>query len=452
MNQHKFLFIYCTTPGQNEEIIAQPLGILYLGAILEKEGFSVRCMDERIHDRGEIEAAVQEADVVGLSAMTPYLQRALDWGEYAKAKGKTSIIGGPHATVDPHSTLDTKRFDYVFIREAEITIREAAPLLDDREKLKAVPGLTFFDDEGCKVVTEERPFNLELDGVPFPARHLLPMDRYFARNKERLVYVYTSRGCPYTCVFCQKEVYGRQFRSRSTDNICRELELVQQEFDPGAVLFIDELFTCKKKRVIELCDAMVERNLRMNWVCETRVDRVDYEMMMAMRRAGLRRMYFGVESGSPKSLEVLNKRFTVAQVIETLKAARRANIWTKIFLIVGTPGETTEDLELTAGMLKTAHPDMVRTALFNPLIGSPSFDIYHDRIDMDMIFKEFVASGGTPYRHENFTPEELRDAERKLVADYEAWYGRPAQRFRRWLSRMKFYLSHPGETMARLKE
>lgn len=451
MAQPKILLIYCSTPGQDESFISQPLGILYLAAILEKAGVPVKCKDERIHSEEEIRQAVGETDVVGFSAMTPYIERAFEWARHAREQGKMTIIGGPHATVDPHATLESKLFDVVFIREAEITIQEAWPVLFDKEKLRKVNGVAFYDEAGEKVVTPERPFNLELDTLPVPARHLLPMDDYFRLNRERLVYVYTSRGCPYSCVFCQKKVYGRKFRARSNDDICDELEELKRDYDPGAILFIDELFTCQPKRVYALCDEIVRRKLELNWCCETRVDRIDFPMMMAMRRAGMRRMYFGVESGSPASLKTLNKKFTVEQVIKTLKAARRANIWTKIFLIFGTPNETIEDIELTAKMLRQAHPDMVRSALFNPLIGSPSFDIYHDRIDHDLIFKEFVASNGTPYRHENFTVEELNAHSERVISEYETWYDQSMQRFRRWLTRVRFYLSHPRDTLARIR-
>ena len=141
MTQRKYMFMYSSKPGLDDDYIAQPLGILYLGAILEQAGVPVRCVDERITPREEILQSIREADVVGLSAMTPFLQRALDWGRHAREQGKITMMGGPHATVDPDSILDSGHFDYVFIGEAEITIREAIPLLDDREKLKGVKDL-----------------------------------------------------------------------------------------------------------------------------------------------------------------------------------------------------------------------------------------------------------------------------------------------------------------------
>jgi anaerobic magnesium-protoporphyrin IX monomethyl ester cyclase len=450
--QQKFLFFYCSAPEMGVDVISQPLGVLYLGAILEELGIPVKCIDERIVEREVLEAAIREADIVGISTMTPFLKRALDWAKYVKEQGKTCIIGGPHATVDPDSLLDSGHVDYVFHGEAELSIREALPVLDQPDKLKEIMGLGFFDEKGEKVITAKRPFNKELNEVPFPARHLIPIEEYFKRNKERLMYVFTSRGCPFDCVFCQKETYGRGFRTRSVENVCDELEELVRDYQPGSIMFIDELFTTQKKRVIALCEEMVRRKIKLDWVCETRVDCIDYDMMMAMRKAGMRRIYFGVESGSPQSLKTLKKRFTLEKVIETLQTARKAHIWTKIFLILGTPGETAEDVEQTAQMLRLAQPDMVRSALFNPLIGSESFNLYKDRIDFDLIFKEYVASGGTPYIHENFSIEELNELDRKLISEYEEWYDKPMQRFNRWVARMKFYLGNPSWIPKRLAE
>ena len=156
--------------------------------------------------------------------------------------------------------------------------------------------MAFFDDDGNKVITENRPFNKDLDAVPFPAWDMLPIEDYFSRNGERLFYVFASRGCPFNCVFCQKKLTGRGFRTRSVDNIVDELEAIVTKYDPGNILFIDELFTCQRKRVFAICEEIRRRGLKLNWACETRVDKIDYSMMMAMRRAGMRRMYFGVES------------------------------------------------------------------------------------------------------------------------------------------------------------
>ena len=136
MTRKHYLLMYCSKPGLDDDFIAQPLGILYLGAIFREEGFPVKCMDERIASKEAIEAAIEEADVVGLSAMTPFVQRAVTWAKYAKERGKITMMGGPHATVDPESLLDEGHFDYVFVGEAELTVREAIPVLDEKEKLR----------------------------------------------------------------------------------------------------------------------------------------------------------------------------------------------------------------------------------------------------------------------------------------------------------------------------
>src|SRR5262245_46618898 len=131
-------------------------------------------------------------------------------------------------------------------------------------------------------------------------------------------------------------------------NILDELQEIYDRFTFGNVLFIDELFTCQKKRVYEICEGIQQRGLKLNMFCETRVDMLDYDMARTMKKAGFNRMYFGVEFGSQRSLDTLIKDYKVEKVVEVLKITRRAGIWTKVFLIVGMLGETMQDIEKTA--------------------------------------------------------------------------------------------------------
>ena len=301
-----------------------------------------------------------------------------------------------------------------------------------------------FEPEGLRVSPLRPP------ALPEPARHLLPMQSYFKLNPERLIYIFTTRGCPFKCIFCQKELTGRGFRTRSVKNILDELQEIHDRYTPGNVLFIDELFTCQKKRVYEICEGIVARGLKLNMSCETRVDMLDYDMARTMKRAGFNRMYFGVESGSQRSLDTLIKDYKVEKVVEALKITRRAGIWTKIFLIVGTPGETMEDIDNTARVLRQGMPDRVRTSLFNPLTATASFNQFKDRIDPTLVKTEYVDSDRSPYIHENFDNDTLNRIKRTLVEEYEAWYDTRPARARRFLARMRYYWENKDEGKARL--
>jgi radical SAM superfamily enzyme YgiQ (UPF0313 family) len=449
----KIVLMYVTPPGQDDFFIAMPLGIIYLAAILRQHGADVECCDERVCSEAEVDAFLRKAEILGLSSLTPHVNRAIRYAQKARACNPDliTVMGGPHATVDVDTFLDSGAIDYVIGGEAEDSIVQFMQGVDrGREALGTVPGIAFDRADGTRHSSPQPPLIKDLDRIPFPAWELLPFDRYAGMNKEKLFYIFTSRGCPFRCVFCQKELTGRGFRTRSVGNILDELQEIHDRYDPGNVLFIDELFTCQKKRVYEICEGIVERGLKLNMSCETRVDMLDYDMARTMKRAGFNRMYFGVESGSQRSLDTLVKDYKVDRIVEALRITRRAGIWTKIFLIVGTPGETMQDIQETASVLRLGMPDRVRTSLFNPLTATASFEQFKDRIDPDLVKTEYVDSDRSPYIHENFSNDELNRIKRNLVEDYEAWYESRPARVRRFLSRVRYYWENKDEGKARL--
>ena len=160
------------------------------------------------------------------------------------------------------------------------------------------------------------PLIKKLDELPMPARHLLPMERYFQLNPERLAYIFTTRGCPFKCIFCQKELTGRGFRVRSTEMIVDELEHIVKTYNPGVILFVDEILTLRRKRIHEMCDEILRRGLKFEWIANTRADCVDYPLLKHMHRAGCRRIYYGWESGSQRMLDVLKKDLTPEVIVE----------------------------------------------------------------------------------------------------------------------------------------
>jgi len=453
VTSRKIVLMYVTPPGQDDFFIAMPLGIIYLASILREAGCDVECCDERVCSEAEVEAYLKKAEILGLSALTPHVNRAVRHAQKAKQVNPDviTVMGGPHATVDVHTFLDSGAIDYVIGGEAEDSIVEFARGIEaGEEALLGVPGIAFDKADGTRHVMPQPPLIKDLDRVPFPAWDALPFDRYAAMNKEKLFYIFTSRGCPFRCIFCQKELTGRGFRTRTVENILDELQEIHDRYQPGNVLFIDELFTCQKKRVYDICEGILERGLKLNMSCETRVDMIDYDMARTMKKAGFNRMYFGVESGSQRSLDTLVKDYKAEKVVEALKIMRRAGVWTKIFLIVGTPRETMEDFEETARVLRAGMPDRVRTSLFNPLTATASFEQFKDRIDPELVLTEYVDSDRSPYVHENFSNDELNAIKRRLVEEYEAWYESAPARLRRFLARVRYYLENPDEGKLRL--
>ncbi|MFO1010044.1 MAG: radical SAM protein [Planctomycetota bacterium] len=439
-------------PHVQEDPLAMVLGIAYLGAALEKEKLPVELCDERIVNDQDMREAIERNDIIGFDALTPNIRRAIAWAKYAKSRGKITIMGGPHASVDQGIFLDSGHFDFVLKGEAEETLPRFIQALegDDWKALGEVPGLAAVKEKSIVIDNPAPPLIKKLDDLPLPARHLLPMERYFQLNPEKLTYVFTTRGCPFKCIFCQKELTGRGFRVRSTELIVDELEHVVKTYKPGVVLFVDEILTLRKKRIHEMCDEILRRGLKFEWIANTRADCVDYPLLKHMHRAGCRRIYYGWESGSQRMLDVLKKDLTPEVIVEAARMTRRAGIWAKVYLIVGSPGETKQDIEETEKVLKLAGPDLVRVSVFNPLIGTESWDGYLANIDLTDLSENYVSSNRSAYKHEHFTQVELEELRKNMVRSYERWYYGYGQRAKRFMERALYYMENPQYGKKRL--
>ena len=439
-------------PHVQEDPLSMILGIAYMGAMLEREGIPVELHDERVATDQEMKAAIDRNEVIGFSALTPNIRRAIAWAKYAKERGKITVMGGPHASVDQGVFLDSGHFDYVLKGEAEYTFPQMRRALDgnDEAGLAEVPGLAALRGGELAIDNPAPPLIKKLDELPMPARHLLPMEAYFKNNPEHLVYIFTTRGCPFKCIFCQKELTGRGFRVRSTEAIVDELEHIIKTYDPGVILFVDEILTLRKKRIHEMCDEILRRGLKFEWIANTRADCVDYPLLKHMHRAGCRRIYYGWESGSQRMLDVLKKDLTPEVIINAAKMTRRAGIWAKVYLIVGSPGETEADVRETEKVLRLAGPDLIRISVFNPLIGTESWDNYQASIDISDLSENYVSSNRSGYKHENFTQIELEELRKDMVRSYERWYYSMPQRAKRLAERARYYLENPALGRKRL--
>ena len=218
------------------------------------------------------------------------------------------IAGGPHATYVYDEALDNG-IDIVVRFEGEITMLELVEILEkkglDTEALKNVKGIAFRDRENRTVVTPCREFIYDLDKLPFPARHLLPMERYTVLGKSiRAAHIMASRGCPYGCIFCSTSyLWGRRLRLRSAKNVADEIEQVVEKYGARYVIFTDDELTASRKFIYELIDEIKKRGLDIVFTCGARVNHMDREFMKFLIENGCVGLYFGVESGSQETLD-----------------------------------------------------------------------------------------------------------------------------------------------------
>ncbi|RLI05488.1 B12-binding domain-containing radical SAM protein [Candidatus Bathyarchaeota archaeon] len=364
-------------------IVAPPLGLAYLAAVLEKYGYPVEILDapalEVTFKDLAVELKRRKPDLVGITATTATISNALQTAKVTKEVLPESIVmmGGAHITFTHETLMKENPFvDVGCIGEGEYTLLEFVKTVENEGNLKNVKGIIFRKD-GKILKTEPRPLIENLDDLPFPARHLLPMNRYKAfRKKMILGTILTSRGCPFNCIFCSSSLlFGKKFRARSPKNVVDEIEQFQETYKTRYVEFVDDTFTFDKKRAEAICKEILDRKLDTQWVCSCRVDLINKELMKTLKKAGCIMIYFGVESGVQRVLNILKKGIKIEQAVRVMKWAREVGLETVASFVLGTPGETWEDALQTIKFAKKLDPDYVQFSIATPFPGTELYEI-----------------------------------------------------------------------------
>lgn len=337
-----------------------PLGLAWLAAVLRENGFKDVSLIDSIANRYSNSEIIdllkkENPDVIGISFGT---QIRFSSFELARAIKKNFpdvplVAGGPHPTLTSQDTLEhIPEIDIICRGEGEYSFLNLVKTIDKKGSLEAVKGISFRNSKGQIVHnTPETPI-ANLDDLPFPARDLLPMEKYEQRtilSKKRCTNIMSSRGCPYHCVFCSvSEQWGHQIRYRSCKNVVDEIEFLFKNYPfLQGIRFFDDVFTIDKNRVLEICQEILNRKLNFTWECEARANTIDEEMVRFMKRAGCEFIDLGIESGSDRILKNIKKGITVEQAITAVKIIKKAGIGLKIFIMHSLPGETYQDIKKT---------------------------------------------------------------------------------------------------------
>ena len=341
-----------TPPYPLEEAPAPPLGITYVAAAFESAGASVRIFDYLVSrytpEKLERQIDAFRPDVVATTSVTLNFPVAAGIVRTAKRYRPEliTVMGGPHVSFDDRRTLeDYPEIDLIVRGEGEQTIAELMATRMDPSSWPDVRGLSFRRD-GRIVATESRPFIEDLDELPLPARHLLPLSRYRALGYP--ISIITSRGCPYSCIFCLgRKMVGNRVRQRSASLVADEIEQILS-YGIDRINVADDLFVSHRGKVKEVCDEILKRNLRFSWSAFARVNTVDRQTLLLMRQAGCDSISFGVESGNIEMLKRIRKGITLEQVREAVALCNEVGIIAHTSFIAGLPGETQETLDETS--------------------------------------------------------------------------------------------------------
>jgi len=319
-------------------------------------------------------------EVVGISVLTPKVPSAFKISAICKSINPNIIVvlGGHHPTIKAQEMLSNENVDFVIRGEGEETAYE---LIDNLENASSsyhtIPGLSFRDN-GKIIHNIDRECIGNLDSVPMPARdRLFNLQTY---TPVQLSMVMTSRGCPYQCGFCASHnMWGNKVRFRSIKNVLAEIKELKNRYAIKNITFMDDSFTVNRNRVKELCSALIEEHLDITWGCLTRINMISDELISLMKKAGCTKVDVGIESGSQRVLDLINKGITLEQIREAIKILRRNKIFWSGFFMLGLPTETEVEIFDTLRLLKELKPDWANMSIFTPYPGTMLYELAKEK-------------------------------------------------------------------------
>jgi len=429
--------------GKNPAIIEKhrgfnpPLGLLYLAATINHNTqHTVHILDTQPRGFTYPELAdhlkSKTYDVVGISSMTFTLIDAYKTVRLVKeVMPQTKVIlGGTHVHLFPEETIKLDGVDFAFMGEAENALVEFLKDPLDASRYPNISGLVFKDGQGNIKKNEFSPIQ-NLDELPFLDRTLLDIKNYnslLSRGSLSTTIV-SSRGCPFRCAFCDRPLspITSHFRYRSANNVVEEISQCRalgiEDF-----LFYDDTFTVNRKRVFEVCEEILKKNIKIRWDIRTRVDMVDKEMLILLKKAGCVAIHYGVEAGNNRMLELLKKGFTIEKVKEVFTLTKEVGIETLAYFMIGLPHEKNADIQDTFDLAKTLKPAYAHFTIFSPY---PGTEFYYYGLGKNIIkgdiWREFARQPEEDFRipvwEENFSRDELYGM---IVKFYKSFYLRPS--------------------------
>jgi anaerobic magnesium-protoporphyrin IX monomethyl ester cyclase len=414
-----------------------PIGLMYVAAALEKAGFKVQMLDNYLMKKSteEIKQLITQINpgIVGITCGSATYPRCVETSKAIKqAKSDCKIVvGGWHASYMPDSLLSNPEIDYVVMGEGERAITElASTIMRGNEKASAAIAGVAVKRNGENI--KNPPKYIEnMDEIPYPARHLLPLELY-DRTIEYLDakpadVMSISRGCVYNCGFCEtRKLWGNICRGFSPKRVIGEIQDLQSRYGTKGIYFINDNFTLRKKETAELCNLILENKLDLEWVCDTRVDLINNELLSLMSKAGCKTIWFGVESASQKILQRIGRNTTPQEVETAFKICRKNGIKTACSFMLGLPDETLKDMEDSLKFAKKLNPDWCQ---FNTFIAYPDSRLYNELIEKGNYVKldEFLLSVKT----DEFDYDSLMMVQRRFFKEFHMTPKQILKRIRR---------------------
>ncbi|MDP1728802.1 MAG: radical SAM protein [archaeon] len=427
--------------------IKVPLGLAYIASYLEKKGFNPKILDcmahyENIEKIGnekyriglsekEIVKRIKEEnpDIIGIPcAYTIHEKDSFRIAELARQNSSALIIvGGAHTSANPKQILENKNIDFAVLGEGEITFSKIAEIFPDKNKIKKLKGIAYLEKNGLKINPPEK-YIQDLDELPFPARHLLPMEKYLnhpqnaiANMRKPTTEIISSRGCPFNCIFCSiHTVWGKKWRARSAKNVVDEIEELNKKYGIKEFRFFDDNLTWDKKRIIGICDEIIKRKLKIKWDTPNGVAiaTLNEEVLRKMKKAGYYKIVMGIESGSENTLKFMRKPVSLEHARKIIEICNKIGIWTWSTFVIGFPNEDMKEIQKTIDFAKNSGLNFATFYIAQPYPGTDLCEIYKKEGLLKNGINVNSSVTSTQYPTKYFTAEQLRDLQKKAYSDF----------------------------------
>jgi radical SAM superfamily enzyme YgiQ (UPF0313 family) len=433
------------------------MGLGYLAGALLAAGYDdVTLFDAEVEEEPlALLLARERYDVIGISSPTPLIYEAWEAAAMAKEQGAITILGGPHLTLMPDESLQRAQVDLVVRGEAEETIIEILEAIEavelqgtesprlclPDEPWGEIAGLSYRNLAGKIVHNPARPLPPDIGHIPWPAYHLFKIERYTNLQPmtdgldphARAYTLVTSRGCPYQCIYCSKPITGNTWRARTAEDVVAEWRYLVEEMGATEIGVTDDVWNLKLDRAKEICRLLIAEGLtHVPWVTVhgMRADHTDAELFQLMKRAGCKRVGFGVESGNQAVLDSIKKRQRLEDVRRAFKQASAAGLETMGFFIFGLPADSEESMEDTIRFALELDPDLANFMIAAPYPGTELWEIARrDGRLFSMDWRDYAIHDEKARYELPTLPTEL--VERKWHEAYRRFYLRPSRIWRR---------------------
>lgn len=409
-----------------------PILMGYSCARLKNAGHQVIYLDAILNqwDREETTQRVLsfQPDVIFVETVTPSINYDYQYlTELKKKTGAKIIFAGPHVSYFGSQCLrECPAIDVVIKADFDTRILEVVENLDVSERLKEIRGISFRTNERI-YDTGGLYFDLDLDKLPFPDRETIPFQKYGEAfyNLKPYANMLTTRGCPNMCNFCVSAniMEGAQWRERSIENVMEEIKFLVDKYGVKEINFDDPTFNIKRERVMRFCKALKKNNFKILWICNARVNNIDFEMLKEMRSAGCKLIRYGVESADEKVLKYMNKNITIDQVKRAFKLTKKAGILALGGFMFGFPVDTRETMEKTLKLMKELNPDLMQASIPMPYPGTRMYEQVKEAGQLDFnSWEDFDMTHGPVVKINGITKEEMKGI---LSRVYKEFYLRP---------------------------